>query len=270
VFTKVAGKETYAYTANRSFENSLPTIVFVHGAANDHSVWSLQSRYFAYHGWNALAVDLPGHGRSEGAALDNIGALAQWLAAFLDAIDVAQCRIVGHSMGSLIGLEAAARYSSRVSGLALVGTAVPMPVSEVLLKTSAANDHVAYELINAFAHSPRAQLGGNRVPGTWMLGNNMRLMERSADGTLHADFTACNDYKNGLEAAKKVQCPVLMVLGQRDLMTPPRAASQVAEIFSDVRTVILEGTGHSLMSEQPDAVLDALIAFVKSGQPTPA
>lgn len=270
MFTTVAGRKSYAYTANRPFDASLPTIVFVHGAANDHSVWSLQSRYFAYHGWNALAVDLPGHGRSQGAALDNVGALAQWLVAFLDAVGVAGCWIVGHSMGSLIGLEAAARHPSRVNGLVLVGTAVPMPVSDVLLETSAANDHVAFELINAFAHSPRAQLGGNRVPGAWMLGNSIRLMERSAEGTLHADFTACNDYKEGLDAAKKVQCPVLMVLGQRDLMTPPRAARQVAKNFREARTVLLEGTGHSLMSEQPDAVLDALIEFVKSGQPTPA
>jgi len=270
VYTSVAGSKTYAYTANRPFDASLPTIVFVHGAANDHSVWSLQSRYFAYHGWNALAVDLPGHGRSEGAPLTSIDALAQWLDAFLDAVGVAQCWITGHSMGSLIGLETAARNPPRISGLALIGTAVPMPVSGTLLKTSAANDHVAYEMINAFAHSPRAQLGGNRVPGAWMLGSNMRLMERSADGTLYADFTACNDYKGGLEAAKKVQCPVLLVLGQRDLMTPPRAAREAAATFSESRTVILDGAGHSLMSEQPDAVLDALIGFVKSGQATPA
>ena len=270
MFTTVDTHRTYAYTANRPLDPTLPSIVFIHGAANDHSVWSLQSRYFAYHGWNALAVDLPGHGRSEGAALSDIGALAQWVSAFLDALGVARCWIAGHSMGSLIGLEAAARYPSRISGLALIGTAVPMPVSNALLKTSAANDHAAYEMINAFAHSPRAQLGGNRVPGAWMLGSNMRLMERSADGVLHADFTACNNYKVGLEAAKKVQCPVLLVLGQRDQMTPPRAAKQAAANFGKARTVILESTGHSLMSEQPDAVLDALIGFVRAEQATTA
>ena len=188
MFTNVDGKKVYSYTASHDFDASLPSIVFIHGAANDHSVWSLQSRYFAYHGWNALAVDLPGHGRSEGAPLSSVEALAQWLAAYLDALKVAQCWVTGHSMGSLIGLEAAARYPSRINGLSLVGTAVPMPVSGALLKTSAANDHVAYEMINAFAHSARAKLGGNRVPGAWMLGNSIRLMERSADGALHADF----------------------------------------------------------------------------------
>jgi len=139
-----------------------------------------------------------------------------------------------------------------------------MPVSGALLKTSAANDHVAYEMINAFAHSARAKLGGNRVPGAWMLGNSIRLMERSADGALHADFTACNEYKGGLEAARKVRCPVLLILGQRDQMTPPRAAKAASESFANARVVTLKGTGHSLMSEQPDAVLDALIEFGES------
>ena len=97
-----------------------------------------------------------------------------------------------------------------------------------------------------------------------MMGNSMRLMERSANGVLHADFTACNGYRGGLDAAKKIQCPVLLILGQRDLMTPPRAAREAAANFSDARTVMLDGTGHSLMSEQPDAVLDALIEFLRA------
>jgi pimeloyl-ACP methyl ester carboxylesterase len=120
------------------------------------------------------------------------------------------------------------------------------------------------EMINVFAHSPRAQIGGNRLPGAWMMGNGMRLMERSGHGVLHADFTACNDYRGGLEAAKKVQCPVLLILGQRDLMTPPRAAREASANFRSARSIILEGTGHSLMSEQPDAVLDALIDFIST------
>jgi len=270
LFSTVDGRQTYAYTANRAIDPSLPTIVFVHGAAHDHSVWSLQSRYFAYHGWNAMAVDLPGHGRSAGEVKSDIGELADWVTELLDATGIDRAVLAGHSMGSLIGLEAAARYPSRITGLALIGAAVPMPVSGALLKTSAANDHAAYEMINVFAHSPRAQLGGNRVPGAWMLGNNMRLMERSADGVLHADFTACNNYQGGLEAAKKVKCPVLLILGQRDLMTPPRGATEVAANFGNATTVTLQGTGHSLMSEQPDAVLDALIGFVKTNQATVA
>ena len=266
----VNGKRTYAYTANHSIDPARPAVVFIHGAANDHSVWALQSRYFGYHGWNVFAVDLPGHGKSGGKPLSDIGSLADWVAAFMDAAGIARAAIAGHSMGSLIGLETAARFSSRVSRLAMIGTAVPMPVSDALLKSSAANDHVAYEMINAFAHSPRAQIGGNRVPGMWMMGSSMRLMERSGNGVLHDDFTACNSYAGGLDAAAEVMCPVLLVLGQRDLMTPPRAAGEAAARMGNARTIVLEGTGHSLMSERPDAVLDALIGFLPDEQTAPA
>jgi pimeloyl-ACP methyl ester carboxylesterase len=264
VILNVNGFDTYAYTGNHTIDAALPTIIFIHGAANDHSVWSLQSRYFAYHGYNVLAVDLPGHGKSAGKVLDNIGALAQWTKALMDAVGIGKAAVVGHSMGSLIGLETAARYKQNVSSLVMVGTAVPMPVTDALLKASAANDHVAYEMVNVFAHSPRAQMGGNRLPGAWMTGNSMRLMERSGDGVLHADFTACNNYSNGLEAAKEIQCPVLLLLGQRDLMTPPRAARVAASNFPHARTVLIAGAGHSLMSEQPDAILDALIDFLSA------
>ena len=144
----------------------------------------------------------------------------------------------------------------------MVGSAVPMPVSEPLLAASKANDPVAFEMINVFAHSGAAQIGGNRVPGLWMMGNNMRLMERSDPGVLHADFTACNSYDGGLQAAQKVRCPVLLILGRRDQMTPTKAANDVASRLVNARTVTLDGAGHALMAERPDEVLDALIEFL--------
>lgn len=266
----VNGQKTYAYTAGHVFDSDLPTVLFIHGAAHDHSVWALQSRYFAYHGWNALAVDLPGHGRSAGKPFSSIVALTNWIEDFMDAAGIAETSVVGHSMGSLVALEAAVRYPSRIRRVAMIGTAIPMPVTDVLLSTSQANDHVAYEMINVFSHSPRAQIGGNRVPGAWIMGSGVRLMERSGPDVLHADFTACNDYENGLDAAAKASCPFLLVLGQRDLMTPPRAAREAVAKFSNVKTVVLDGAGHALMSEQPDAVLDALIEFLKEEQTSPA
>ena len=165
-------------------------------------------------------------------------------------------------MGSLVALETAARHPQRVRKLAMVGTSVPIEVSESLLNASRANDHVAYEMINIYAHSNTAQLGGNRVPGMWMMGSAMRLMERSGDGVLHADFTACTGYVSGLEAAKNVKCPALLILGKRDLMTPMKVAKDVISKLADVKVVALDGAGHSLMAEKPDDVLDHLIAFL--------
>ncbi len=258
----VDDRKTYAYTANRALDAKNPTVVFIHGAANDHSVWSLQSRYYAYHGWNALAVDLPGHGKSEGAALKSIVDLATWITRFMDAAGVKTAALVGHSMGSLVALETAACHPERIRKLAMIGTSVPIQVSERLLNASKANDHLAYEMINVYAHSNAAQIGGNRVPGMWMMGSAMRLMERSGNGVLHADFSACNDYITGLEVAQNVKSPVLMILGKRVLMTPMKVAKHVISKLPDVKVVTLDGAGHSLMTEKPDEVLDSLISFL--------
>jgi pimeloyl-ACP methyl ester carboxylesterase len=257
----VSGKVVYAYTGTKLIVPGQRTVMFLHGAANDHSVWALQSRYFAYHGFNVLAVDLPGHGRSAGPALPGIEDMAAWAMRVLDAAGTPSAALVGHSMGSLIALEAAARHPDRVEKLALIGTAFPMKVSDELLGTARKHDHAALEMINVWSHSAAGQTGGNRVPGQWIMGGSMRLLERTAE-PLYNDFNACNQYTGGAESAAKVTCPVLMITGNRDLMTPPRAARALAEKLSNLESVVIEGSGHDLMAEQPDAVLDALIAFI--------
>lgn len=258
----VAGASVYAYSGTRAFVRERPSVVFVHGAANDHGVFACQSRYFAWHGMNCAAVDLPGHGRSGGDALESVEALADWLRDVFDALDVPEVDLVGHSLGSLAALECASRHGGRVRRLALLGPSVPMPVSDDLLGAAARNDHVAYELINAWSFSPGSQLGGNPVPGMWMPGNAMRLMERTRDGVLSTDLIACNRYANGLHAAARVRCPTLVILGARDIMAPTRNAKALIEALRDVTTVTLPETGHSLMAERPDQVLDALRRFL--------
>src|SRR3954470_18081454 len=94
-------KSVYAYTAAHELDAARPTVVFVHGAGLDHSWFGLQSRYFGYHGWNVLAVDLPGHGRSDGPAIPSIDAMAQWVFTLLDLFEIQKTCIVGHSMGAL-------------------------------------------------------------------------------------------------------------------------------------------------------------------------
>jgi len=261
---RVAGSDVYAYTGARALDPARPTVVFVHGAVNDHSVWALQSRYFAHHGWNALAVDLPGHGRSAGDALPRVEAIADWIAALLDAAGAPKAALVGHSLGSLAVLDAAGRHAERVTRIALLGTVVPMPVSDLLLDAAKAGDHVACELITGWSYSAGKQLGGNPVPGMWMTGNAMRLMERARPGVLHADLLACHAYAGGLQAASAVRCPALLLLGERDQMAPPKGAQALLATLADARVVTLAGCGHALMAEEPDAVLDALTAFLPS------
>jgi pimeloyl-ACP methyl ester carboxylesterase len=258
----VGGQAVYAYTGSRPFDPSQPTVLFVHGAANDHGVFALQSRYFAWHGRNVLAVDLPGHGRSAGEALPSVEALAGWLCDVMDAAVLETASVAGHSLGSLAVLEFAARNPDRVRALALLGPAVPMTVSDDLLAAAARNDHVAYELINGWSFSPGGQLGGNEMPGMWMTGNAMRLLERCRDGVLSTDLLACHRYANGLAAAAAVRCPTLAILAARDVMAPLRNAKALLAALTNARTVTLAETGHSLMAERPGEVLDALRPFL--------
>jgi pimeloyl-ACP methyl ester carboxylesterase len=257
------GAKTYAYTGGKPFNPELPTVVFLHGAQNDHSVWGLQSRWFAHHGCSVLAVDLPGHGRSEGPLLPTVEQMAGWLMELLDAAGVGAAALVGHSMGSLIALEAASRRPERVAKIALVGTAVPMPVSEALLDATKNEEPKAEAMINVWSHGPRGAIGGSTVPGLWLAGASHRLMERAAPGVLFNDLNACNAYSRGLDAAAQVQCPALLLLGSRDQMTSPRGAQKFAAALKDASIVTIDGSGHALMAEYPDAVLDALRDFIQ-------
>ncbi|BEU20886.1 alpha/beta hydrolase [Paraburkholderia sp. 22B1P] len=270
----VNGKPAYAYTGGKAFDVTLPTAVFIHGAEHDHSVWALQTRYFAHHGFGVLAVDLPGHHRSAGPALTSIGAMADWLVALLDAVGVSRAFVAGHSMGSLIALDFAGRYPSRATHLALVATAVPMAVSDALLDAAREREPEAIEMVNQWSHSTLAAKPSCPAPGFWLHGMNQRLMARvSATGEprlFHTDFSACNAYTDGLARAAQVTCPARLIVGRRDVMTPPRAAKALADTLRgahvSVDTVTLDA-GHALMSEQPDATLDALYAFATAHAP---
>ena len=258
----VGGRKVYAYAGARAFDRALPTILFVHGAAGDHSVWALQSRYFAHHGRNVLAVDLPGHGRSEGAPHASVAEIADWLVALLDGLAIEGAALVGHSLGALAALDVAGRHPRRATRIALLGPSAPMPVSRQLLEAAKLDDHLALELINGWSFSATDQLGANPLPGVWMIGNALRLMERQKPGVLYVDLRACNEYAGGVAAAAAASCPALLILGQRDLMTPPKNAAGLIAALRDKRVVTIPESGHSLMAEAPDAVLDALREFV--------
>lgn len=254
---RVEGKKVYAATGGKPFDPALPAIVFIHGAGMDHTVWALQTRWFAWHGRAVLAVDAPGHGRSEGPALDSIEALAEWVFALLDAAGAKNAALVGHSMGALIALEAAARRPERVRALALCGCAAEMPVSEKLLSAGLAGEHVAYEMITAWGVGRRAQVGGAEAPGTWMTGGTLRLLEHGRKGVVGIDLRACDRYKGSAAAVQKVNVPTVLVLGSHDRMSPAKAAAPLARI-PESQTIVIEQAGHMMMTEQPGRTLDAL------------
>lgn len=258
----VGGCMTYIYTGSQPVMPGRRTLLFVHGAGMDHTVWIQQSRYFAHHAWNVLAPDLPGHGASGGDPLVTISDCADWCLGLMSSCGIETASLIGHSMGSLVVLEAAARHARHVDRLALIGTAVPMAVTDELLDAAAANDHSAIDMITGWGHSPRGQLGGNRAPGMWITGAATRLLERAAPGVLHNDLAACKAYVEGLDSAPRVKAPTLLLLGSADMMTPPRTATALEQALPNARRVVLAGAGHMLMAEQPDGVLDTLRDFL--------
>ena len=263
---RVHDRKAYFYSGGKAFDAQRPSVVFIHGAQQDHCVWVLQSRYLAHHGNSVLAVDLPGHGRSEGPPLASVEAIADWVIALLDAAGVRQAALVGHSMGSLAALDCAARHSGRISRIALLGNAFPMKVSPALLDATRDNEPLAQDMVNLWSHSAYAHYPSNPGPGFWVMGQNLRLMQRQRPGVMHTDFAACNSYSAGMERAAAVRCPALFVLGRQDVMTPARSGREVAKAIAGARVVEIAGAGHALMAEKPDEVLDALVSFIQDSR----
>ena len=261
---------TYCYTAGKTFDAAKPTVVFIHGVLNDHSVWILQSRYMANHGWNVLAVDLPGHCKSGGNAPASVEEAVAFIAALLDAVGVVKAALVGHSWGSLIALEAASQLKERVTHLVLVGTAFPMVVSPALLDSSLNDPMAALKMINVFSRSTLAAPPSALGPGTWVYGASMALGRRvlasnTQVNVFHRGFKACNNYANGEIAMGQITCPVLFLLGTQDQMTQAKAAKLLidkAQSTGKTHQVVSVDVGHHQMSEAPEQTLAAIKEFL--------
>ena len=257
----VDGRRVHAATGGRPFDPAKPLVVFLHGSGCDHTVWQLPARWFAWHDHSVLAADLPGHGRSEGPPLASIADMSKWVGALLDAAGVKRAAVVGHSMGGAVALEAAASMPERVTRVGVVGTAGAIPVHRDLLAAALEEPPRAYRMMTAWAHGTAAKLGGHPVPGLWMTGGTLALFARNQPGVLHADLAACNGWKSGDEAARKVRCPALVMIAANDIMTPAKAGRELSGLIAGSRTVTVANCGHMLLAETPDAVLDALIDF---------
>jgi pimeloyl-ACP methyl ester carboxylesterase len=255
---QVGGKQAFVATGGREFDPSLPSVVLIHGAGFDHTAWALHSRWFAHNGFSVLVPDLPGHGRSAGPALRSIAEMADWIAALLNAAGAGKAHLIGHSMGSLIALETAARHPDKVSALSLIGTAATMTVGPDLLKAAEANDQAAIDMVSIWGLGFSAERGGSLAPGLWMHGGAQRTLQQCAPSVLYSDLAACNAYADALTSAAKVTVPTTVIIGERDMMTPAKAGKALAAAIPNARTVVLAGAGHMMMAERPDELLAAL------------
>ena len=259
----VQQQPAFVYTGGKDFDAAKPSIVFIHGTANDHSVWTLQARHFAHHGWNALALDLAGHGKSFGEAKTSIESAADWVINLLDNGNIKRAALVGHSMGSLIALAAASRHPSRVSQLGLIGSSVPMPVSDALMDAAMHRPNEAIDMLNIWGHAAQLKWGRNPTPGTSTMMAGARLLAQSHPGVLARDLSACRAFRIDDVALNAIAVPALIVAGANDLLTPAKASAALAARMGNATVVTLADTGHSMMQEAPGKVMEALKRFLK-------
>ncbi len=239
---------------------SAPALLMIHGAGHDHAAWDGVATSLVDAGLRCIAPDLPGHGASTGAPLPDIDAMADWVLALADALELAEFALVGHSMGSLVALASAAGAPDRVTRLILVGSVAPMPVAPFVLDAARDNPAYAHELINKFSFAP-PEVHGEARHRLLTQGNTLR-MQRQAPATLLVDMLACNAWQGGLQAAARVHCPTLLACGALDRMTPPDAAKPLLAALQSgkggAQMIVVPGTGHAMMDEAPAELSKAI------------
>lgn len=254
----VDGKRAHAADGGRENNPDDPAVILIHGAGLDRTIWQMQTRNIAFQGRRVYAVDLPGHGYSEGPVLETVGKMADWITRFMDVAGVGKATVMGHSMGSLIALDLASRHPDRTERLILTGVAEAMPVHPDLLAAAQADDPLAPELIVFWGLGEKARAGGHPLPGLWVHGASEVLLKNAKSGVLANDLAACDGYGDAKERAAKIACPAFFVLGRDDKMSPVKSGQRLAGVIGNAQVDILEKCGHMMMIERPNEMYHAL------------
>lgn len=255
----VRGRRVFCHTGGVAPDPSAGIVLLVHGAPDDHSVWRYQTRRLAAAGHSVLAVDLPGHGKSEGPPLTSIVEMAHWVADLVREFGADAVTIVGHSMGSLVATQAAAAYPRLVRSIVLVAPSDRMVVHPELLAAAGREDPLAADLIVGWSYAGPARFGGHPDPGVWRPGGTRRLLEKGA-GVLANDLRACVEWDGSVAA--EVKAPALVILGGRDRMTPASAGRALASALPDATVLELPAASHPVHSTEPAAVNAALLDWL--------
>ena len=248
-------------TGGRAHRQGAQTLIFLHGSGQSHLSWVLQTRYFAYDGFNIIAPDFPGHGGSAGPPLTSITDMADWVIKLMDSLCVPSATLIGHSQGCLIGLVLGSAYPKRVDKLALMAAALAIPVHETLLAHAAHHPHKAIHMMTGWGHGPQGHIYEHSQPGISHLGMGRALMARNEAGALLADLNACNQYDKGAEHAAAIKCPSLIMLSSADKMTPIKKGREMAAAIAHAKKIEIKGAGHMLPCEYPHEVNHALTVF---------
>jgi len=220
------------------------TILLMHGSGLTHIVWSLHEQFYASQGFNVLSVDLPGHGNSEGPSLKSIEKISDWIKSLMLKINIEKIIIVGHSQGGLVGIDFASRYPELIEKIVLVANSYKMPVNQDLIDLAEAGDEKAVLLMMKWGYEgSKAFIGGNPVKKIVNSARDIREV-------LAVDLNACNNYKNGENAIKKINCPTLCIFGDLDKMVPIKVGLKMSEQITNSETKIISDCGHMIIFEK--------------------
>lgn len=263
----VNGKRVFATTGGKPFDAGRPTVVFLHGAGGDHTVWNLQSRFFAFRNYSVLALDLPGHTHSDGPPLESIEAMADWLHDVVETMDCRDVSLVAHSMGCLVGLEFDARYPDRLRSLSLIASGLATPVNDALLGAARDNPEAAIAMMTSWGFGAAGHYGRGPVPGNAMIAGGQMVMRGNAPAALHADLKACDDYANGKQAAASVTANVQVIVAGKDRMAPKRATDELIAHLPKPDVAVIPDSGHMVPQEAPNRCRKLLRDFIFTHNP---
>jgi pimeloyl-ACP methyl ester carboxylesterase len=252
----IQNKSVFASDAGQGIENSKDTIVFLHGSGLSHIVWSLTEQFFSNKKFNVLSIDLPGHGNSEGPCLDSIEKIADWLEKVFEELKLKNIILVGHSQGCLEALEYSFKYKDRLKKIVFVGGSYQMPVNKDLIDLATDGDSDAVKLMMKWGfEGSKKFIGGNPV-------EKIIQSPRDISEILAVDLIACNNYQNGSEAAKAINCPAMFIFGELDKMANLESGKKFANLVKNSTTHIVIGSGHMIMIEKAFEMREKILEFL--------
>ncbi len=267
MYFDIDGKQAFASTGGKVFDNKLPTVIFLHGSGLDHTFWGLHSRFFAFKNYSVLVPDLPGHTNSDGPALTSIESMADWLHDVVHALAIADMSIVGHSQGCLVALEYAARFPKNLRSVSLITSGLATPVNDALIDAAMNKPEDAIAMMMSWGFGSAGHLHQGPIPGNSMIAGGRKVMRGNAPDGLASDLKACNEYKNGSVAASKMPCPVQVILAGQDRMAPRKATKELVDSLNDPEVHLIANSGHMLPLEFPNECRKLLRSFVFENSP---
>ena len=267
MYFDVKGKRVFATTGGKPFDSARPTVLFLHGSGFDHTVWGLQSRFFAFRNYSVLVPDYPGHTNSEGPPLTTIETLGDWVNDVVEALDAKDVSVVAHSQGCLVALEFASRYKERLKSVSFIASGLATPVNPALIDAAENNPEAAIAMMLSWGFGPAGHLHQGPIPGNSMIAGGRKVMRGNVPTELASDLRACDAYKNGKAAAAAIDCPRQVILAGKDRMAPRKAGMELVEHLNGPDLTIIEDSGHIIPQEAPNRCRKLLRDFIFEHNP---